>query len=217
MARGLFRSGRCVPGEGLPTRLPLVSYIALSTAYVPGLVLLWILLQVFHHLRVSLWSSPLLTRSFRRRPRQGTPSCSIFLEFPKTLCQTGALGASVCLSSGYHRQTNGQTEHMNQSGDVLRCGTAQHSTAWSTFHWPRGAVLDPPSPQPGQEHTPDILLRSPLTSKAVRHEVGYCPGLLHPSSPRVRQTHRRTASCPHLHVLPSSASIPTPHLHCPFK
>ena len=49
----------------------------------------------------------------------------------KAFCQ--ALGASVSLSSGYHPQTNGQTELANQDlGAALRCVTALHPASWST-------------------------------------------------------------------------------------
>ena len=49
----------------------------------------------------------------------------------KAFCQ--ALGASASLSSGYHPQTNGQTERANQDlGAALRCVTALHPASWST-------------------------------------------------------------------------------------
>lgn len=49
----------------------------------------------------------------------------------KAFCQ--ALGASVSLSSGYHPQTNGQTERVNQDlGSALRCVSAKHPASWST-------------------------------------------------------------------------------------
>uniref|UniRef100_A0AAQ4Q2C6 Integrase catalytic domain-containing protein n=1 Tax=Gasterosteus aculeatus aculeatus TaxID=481459 RepID=A0AAQ4Q2C6_GASAC len=49
----------------------------------------------------------------------------------KAFCQ--ALGASVSLSSGYHPQTNGQTERVNQDlGSALRCVSARHPASWST-------------------------------------------------------------------------------------
>ena len=49
----------------------------------------------------------------------------------KAFCQ--ALGASASLSSGYHPQTNGQTERANQDlGSALRCVAAEHPVSWST-------------------------------------------------------------------------------------
>lgn len=50
----------------------------------------------------------------------------------KAFCQ--ALGASVSLSSGYHPQTNGQTERANQHLEsVLRCVAATNPSSWSSF------------------------------------------------------------------------------------
>lgn len=50
----------------------------------------------------------------------------------KSFC--AALGASVSLSSGYHPQSKGQTERMNQTlENALRCVAAQHPTAWGTY------------------------------------------------------------------------------------
>lgn len=43
-----------------------------------------------------------------------------------------AMGASVSLSSGFHPQTNGQTERANQDLEAtLRCVAAQHPTSWA--------------------------------------------------------------------------------------
>ena len=44
------------------------------------------------------------------------------------------LGASVSLSSGFHPETNGQTERTNQSlENTLRCLVAKNPTSWSRF------------------------------------------------------------------------------------
>lgn len=49
----------------------------------------------------------------------------------KTFCT--ALGAKPCLSSGYHPQTNGQTERLNQELEAtLRCITASNPASWSS-------------------------------------------------------------------------------------
>lgn len=49
----------------------------------------------------------------------------------KAFCQ--ALGASASLSSGYHPQTNGQTERANQDLEAaLRCVASRHPASWST-------------------------------------------------------------------------------------
>uniref|UniRef100_A0A8P4FYW6 Gypsy retrotransposon integrase-like protein 1 n=1 Tax=Dicentrarchus labrax TaxID=13489 RepID=A0A8P4FYW6_DICLA len=50
----------------------------------------------------------------------------------RAFCQ--ALGASVSLSSGYHPQSNGQTERANQQLEAaLRCVVARHPVSWCTF------------------------------------------------------------------------------------
>lgn len=47
-----------------------------------------------------------------------------------------ALGAKVSLSSGYHPQSNGQTERLNQElKAALRCVTARNPSSWS-LHLP---------------------------------------------------------------------------------
>lgn len=49
----------------------------------------------------------------------------------KAFCR--ALGAKVSLSSGYHPQTNRQTERVNQDLEsALRCVTAHHPASWTT-------------------------------------------------------------------------------------
>lgn len=49
----------------------------------------------------------------------------------KTFCT--ALGAKPCLSSGYHPQTNGQTERLNQELEAtLHCITASNPASWSS-------------------------------------------------------------------------------------
>ncbi|KAK2912287.1 hypothetical protein Q8A73_006400 [Channa argus] len=50
----------------------------------------------------------------------------------KAFCK--ALGATVSLSSGFHPQSNGQTERANQSLETaLRCVTSSNPATWSSF------------------------------------------------------------------------------------
>lgn len=50
----------------------------------------------------------------------------------KTFCS--ALGASFSLSSGFHPQSNGQTERANQDKEAsLRCVAAQHPPSWAKY------------------------------------------------------------------------------------
>lgn len=50
----------------------------------------------------------------------------------KAFCR--AIGATVSLSSGYHPQTNGQTERANQDLEAtLRCVASSHPASWSTY------------------------------------------------------------------------------------
>ena len=51
-------------------------------------------------------------------------------QFWKAFCKL--IGATVSLSSGFHPQTNGQTERANQDLEVaLRCMTSSNTTSWS--------------------------------------------------------------------------------------
>lgn len=50
----------------------------------------------------------------------------------KSFCQS--LGTSVSLSSGFHPQTNGQTERANQDLEAaLRCVASRNPTSWSSY------------------------------------------------------------------------------------
>ncbi|KAI3353735.1 hypothetical protein L3Q82_004965 [Scortum barcoo] len=57
------------------------------------------------------------------------PQC-VIAAFWKEFCQL--LGATVSLSSGYHPESNGQTERLNQELETcLKCLMAQNQTTWS--------------------------------------------------------------------------------------
>lgn len=67
----------------------------------------------------------------------------------KSFCN--ALGAKVSLSSGFHPQTNGQTERANQDLEAaLRCVAAQNQSSWSShLHWVEYAHNSLPSSATG--------------------------------------------------------------------
>lgn len=112
--------------------------------------------------------------------------------FWKAFCKL--LGASVCLSSGFHPQTNGQTERANQQLEtVLRCVASQNPTSWSQqLPWAEYAI---------NSHISSSTGRSPFECS-----LGYQPPLfpdqeLEVGSPsaesfirRCRRTWRRTRS-----------------------
>ncbi|KAK3518251.1 hypothetical protein QTP70_034617, partial [Hemibagrus guttatus] len=55
-----------------------------------------------------------------------------FSRFWRAFCQP--LGASVSLSSGFHPESNGQTERLNQDLETtLRCMAANNPSSWSSF------------------------------------------------------------------------------------
>ncbi|KAL3992222.1 crystallin, alpha A [Sarotherodon galilaeus] len=81
----------------------------------------------------------------------------------KTFCT--ALGAKPCLSSGYHPQTNGQTERLNQELEAtLRCITASNPASWSS-------VL------PWAEYAHNALTSSATGLSPFEASIGYQPPL----------------------------------------
>ncbi|KAI3357960.1 hypothetical protein L3Q82_002952 [Scortum barcoo] len=74
------------------------------------------------------WSHSMLDFITGLPPSKEVRSLSLF--FGKEFCRL--LGATVSLSSGYHPESNGQTERMNQELETcLRCLVAQNQTTWS--------------------------------------------------------------------------------------
>lgn len=81
----------------------------------------------------------------------------------KAFCQS--LGASVSLSSGFHPQTNGQTERTNQDLEsALRCVTASDPTIWSTY-------------LPWVEYSHNSMVSSSTGLSPFEASIGYQPPL----------------------------------------
>ncbi|KAI3351293.1 hypothetical protein L3Q82_005837 [Scortum barcoo] len=72
--------------------------------------------------------------------------------FWKEFCQL--LGATVSLSSGYHSESNGQTERLNQELETcLKCLVAQNQTTWSQhLTWVEYAHNSLPTAATGLSH-----------------------------------------------------------------
>lgn len=81
----------------------------------------------------------------------------------KAFCQS--FGASASLSSGYHPQSNGQTERANQDLEsALRCVTSRNPTSWSTF-------------LPWIEYAHNTLISSATGMSPFMASLGYQPPL----------------------------------------
>ena len=112
--------------------------------------------------------------------------------FWKAFCKL--LGASVCLSSGFHPQSNGQTERANQQLEtVLRCLVSQNPTSWSQrLPWAEYAINSHISSSTGRSPFECSLGYQPPLFPDQEREVGV------PSAEafirRCRGTWRRTRS-----------------------
>ena len=93
------------------------------------------------------------------------------------------IGATVSLSSGYHPQTNGQSERANQSMETaLRCVCASKPTTWSNY-------------LPWVEYATNSLVSSASGLSPFEASLGYQPPLFEPQEVEVAvpsmQTHLR--------------------------
>ncbi|KAJ8411235.1 hypothetical protein AAFF_G00172410 [Aldrovandia affinis] len=127
------------PGARHPTSPPAVSSVPYPSQVVLGVTLVWTLSVDSPPLKLPSASetAELLVQHVVRL--HGIPVDVVSDRCPqfsshvwKSFCQ--ALGASVSLSSGYHPQTNGQTERANQDlGTALRCITDRNPSSWSNL------------------------------------------------------------------------------------
>ncbi|KAL2094471.1 hypothetical protein ACEWY4_009190 [Coilia grayii] len=84
------------------------------------------------------------------------------------------LGASVCLSSGFHPQSNGQTERANQLLEtVLRCLASQNPSSWSQqLPWAEYSINSLTSSSSGLSPFECCLGYQPPLFPAQEQEVG---------------------------------------------
>ncbi len=110
-------------------------------------------------------------------------------KFWKEFCRL--LGATVSLSSGYHPQSNGQTERANQDLEcVLRCFVSQNPSSWSQqLSWVKYAHNSLPVLSTGQSPFECSLGYQPPIFQSMESEVAVSSA--HTFVQRCRRTWRR--------------------------
>lgn len=97
--------------------------------------------------------------------------CSGCMDFPSAV-HIPVLGGTVSMSSGYHSQTNGQSERLNQELETgLRCLASRNPSHWSEqIIWLEDAHNTLPSSSTGL--TPFQCVYQPPLFPALEREVG---------------------------------------------
>ncbi len=121
------------------------------------------------------------------------------------------LGATLSLSSGFHPQSNGQTERANQDLErMLRCLDSQNPSSWSQqLSWVEHAHNSLPVSATGRVWNPKS--RSPLPTLLSRGAIAPGAGLDRPCS--------RWGRAPRLRPIATGLSLPSTSLveKCGFQ
>ena len=161
MPRSLWQPALRAPVARLQIKLPLVHCGLSQSLDGLGHTLLWTLLRFV----TAFTTAELLVEHVFRL--HGIPIDIVSDRGPQFISQVWkafckALGATASLSSGYHPQTNGQSERANQIlGTSLRCMVEKEPDSWSTLlPWIEYAHNSLPSSSTGR--SPSLGYQPPL-------------------------------------------------------
>ncbi|KAL7888862.1 hypothetical protein AOLI_G00038360 [Acnodon oligacanthus] len=118
--------------------------------------------------------------------------------FWKAFCQL--MGASVSLSSGFHPESNGQTERVNQDlTRTLRCLTSTNPSSWAEH-------------LPWAEYAHNTLRHSSLRMSPFKCRFGFPPPMFPGEERKIDQLVNPVSYW--LHLLPSMRGHSTLHVSC---